>query len=264
MNEVHFTYRLANLPGRGDSCLNGLNDIPKVDLNPSLLISYFYRDYFVKHRDRYAIRSWVLDSGAYSSMSRDVEIDLDEYIEFAKHWLKTDPQLEEVFALDVIGDAKQSLKNCEKMWEEGIPAIPTYHRGSPESDLKYIAKNFPKIALGGVAKFRQKLPWAIECFRRVYPKPIHGFGFGTEKDCLALPWHSVDASTWSLQPCAFGGWKTYGYLNIRGQTDQNLTVEIEEWLEVERVVNQRWRSEMRKLREPLKQLTDLRQGFLKT
>lgn len=262
MNKVHFNYRLANLPGRGDSCLNGLNGIEKSNLNPSLLVSFYHRKYFVENRDLYSIRSWVLDSGAYTAMTKNVEIDLDEFIEFSKHWLKTDPQLEEVFALDVIGDAKQSLKNCEKMWEEGIPAIPTYHLGSPESDLKYIAKNFPKIALGGVAKYRNRVSWALECFRRVWPKPVHGLAFGSEKDCLKIPFHSVDASSWSLKTCGFGRWNTFGHLNIKGERDLNLTVEVEGWLEVERKIRQRWESEFLKIEDDVLKYRQEREKIL--
>src|SRR5262249_2164969 len=150
-------------------------------------------------------------SGAFSAHQSGKEIRLEEYIETAKQLMETDKQLVEVFALDVIDDWKASLKNCEAMWEAGVPAIPAFHIGEPEEALIHLARHYPKIALGGVALLRgeKKLSWARQCFARVYPHRIHGFGFGSEKAVLSLPFHSVDATNWELGPCRFGRWQSF-------------------------------------------------------
>jgi hypothetical protein len=151
---------------------------------PALLVSYVYREPFLRDQAKYRYRDWVLDSGAFSAYVSGAVIENRAFIEEAKRLLATDKTLTEVFALDVIGDYKTSLRNCEEAWEQGLPAIPTYHAGEPESHLRDIAKRFPKIALGGVVGSKNKLSWAKQCFARVYPKRIHGFG--SEKAIMAL------------------------------------------------------------------------------
>lgn len=240
--------RLAHVPGaQGDNNLlgqRGVGILPP-ESKPALLVSYFYLDPFLKHKHRYAYRDWVMDSGAFSAFNSGATVDLQAYIETCKRLAAEDPTLTEVFALDVIGDHKASLKNCETMWKAGVAAIPCYHYGEPEDVLKVMARDYPKIALGGVARKRLKLKndWAAQCFARVWPKKVHGFGFGSERSILDLPFHSVDASSWELAPCGFGNWATYGKLQVRG-SNQDLRVEVEYYLRLEARARQRWKKEM--------------------
>ena len=238
------TGRLAHkVNGQGDRNLERFN--PNA---PALLVSYVYLEPFLKNQHRYCYRDWVLDSGAFSAHNSGTEIKLQDYIDKAKELLAKDPTLTEVFALDVIGDWRASLKNTEEMWRHGVPAIPCYHEGEPEDVLKGIAKDYPKIACGGVAHRRgpEKLKWASQCFARVWPKAIHGFGFGSQESIMALPWHSVDATSWEMGPCAFGRWNTYGQMSVRG-SKQNLRVEVEYYLEMERKARIKWRKQMDQL-----------------
>ena len=223
---------------------------------PALLFSYAYlnesnlevlRDYFY--------RDWALDSGAFTAHTQGKAVDLEAYIDFCKLAKESDTRLVEVFALDVIGDEKASLRNTERMWEEGIPAIPTYHVGEPESYLLHIAEHYPKIALGGVAArtIKRKLAWAEQCFARVWPKPVHGFAFGTEASILGLPFHSTDASNWELGPCKYGSWKAFAgkrraqaHVPVRG-SHHNLHAEIEYYLRLERRARVKWRKQMEEL-----------------
>jgi len=213
---------------------------------PALLVSYYYLPAFLKARDRYHFRDWSLDSGAFSAHKSGVTIDLDKYIEDCRRLMVEDDKLVEVFALDVIGDARASLANTERMWEAGVEAIPTFHFGSPWSELEYIAKTYPKIALGGVVgqPLSVKDKWAGQCFARVWPKRIHGFGFGSEQSILAVPFHSVDATNWEMGPCAFGRWATFGKMSVRG-SKQDLRREVEYYLRVERKARARWRKQMK-------------------
>lgn len=230
------TVRLAHaVNGQGDPALQA----------PALLISYFYLEPFLKNQHRYCYRDWVMDSGAFSAHASGKPIDLSAYIEKCKELLKTDPTLTEIFALDVIGDWRASAKNTERMWSEGIPAIPCFHINEPEDVLKCLARDYPKIALGGVAmaKGGVKLKFAEQCFARVWPKKMHGFGFGTENHIMALPWHSVDATNWEIGPCKFGRWQRYGNMSVKG-SNQNLRSEVEWYLSLERRARQKWRKEM--------------------
>lgn len=212
---------------------------------PALLVSYVYLAGFLKHRHRYHYRDWVLDSGAFSAHNSGEVISLKEYIETCKRLMDEDDKLTEIFALDVIGNHKASMRNCEQMWKQGVPAIPCFHRGSPWPDLKALAQDYPKIALGGVALLRgaEKMRFAEQAFNLVWPAKIHGFGFGSESQVLGLPWHSVDATSWEIGPCRFGRWNHFGQMSVRG-SQQNLRAEVEWYLRLEQKAQFQWRREM--------------------
>jgi len=214
-------------------------------VKPALLVSYFYLEPFLKNQSRYNYRDWVMDSGAWSAHNSGAKIELKAYIEKCQQLIGSDKTLTEIFALDVIGDPKASIRNCEKMWEAGIQAIPCFHIGEPEAALFHIAKNYPKIAIGGVAymKGERKMQFASQCFARVWPKKIHGFGFGSEAHVLALPWHSVDATNWEIGPCKFGRWQRFGNMSVRG-SNQNLRSEVEFYLKLEKRAQVKWQSQM--------------------
>jgi hypothetical protein len=234
---------LANSPAER----NGTSgfDVAQDARAPALLVSYVYLDPFLKHRHRYHFRDWVLDSGAFSAHHSGTTIALADYIACCQHHLSTDPRCTEVYSLDVISDWRASVVNCEAMWIAGVPAIPTYHHGEPESLLKDLAAQYPKIALGGAVGLKPtyKLHWAEQCFARVWPTRVHGFGFGAPTHILALPWHSVDATNWESGPCKFGQWRRYGHMSVRGSA-QNLRAEVEEYLRIEAQARVKWAKEM--------------------
>lgn len=243
--------RLAHVDGaQGCNNLRGRREGTKItkDEAPHLLISYWYRKPWLKHQEQYCYKDWVLDSGAFSADNSGKVIELQEYIEFCQEVMSHDETLTEIFALDVIGDPIASRDNLEAMWAAGVPAIPCYHYGSPESELMHLAENYPKIAIGGCAKAsaQEKMRFASEVFARVWPKPIHGFSFGSEAAVLGLPFHSVDATNWELGPCAFGRWKKFGNLNVRGSR-HDLREEIKLHLEMQEKARAKWRKQMREL-----------------
>lgn len=219
---------------------------PKAKNAPALLVSYAYLKPFIQRRASYLFRDWALDSGAFTAHAKGKPVCLQAYTEKCLELLAGELPPAEVFSLDVIGDWKASAKNTDKLWSSGVPAIPAFHVGSPEAELKRLAKTFPKIALGGAVGFKRKDEWAAQCFARVWPAKIHGFGFGSEASIMALPWHSVDATNWEIGPCAFGSWRVYGKMSVRGAS-QDLRAEIEWYLDLERKARARWRKEMKQL-----------------
>jgi hypothetical protein len=217
---------------------------------PALLVSYAYLQPFLRNRHRYKFRDWTMDSGAFTAANSGKVVNLSEYITCCQHLMETDPLLVEIFALDVIGDPKASATNCAAMWKAGIPAIPCYHYGEPERVLLDLAATYPKIAIGGVAYKRgaSKVKWAEQVFARVWPKRIHGFAFASEQAIMALPWHSVDASSWEIGACGFGNWKQFGRLTIRG-SNQDLRGEVGMYLDIEERARVRWATQMKELRD---------------
>ena len=217
--------------------------------NPALLVSFYYLKDFKRNRKHYVYRDWVMDSGAFSAHNSGVKISLDEYMNTCRQLLADDQRLTEVFALDVIGDWRAGLKNCETMWRNGIEAIPCFHFGEHWDVLLGLAKDYPKIAVGGCVGIgkKQKHEFAGQCFARVWPKKIHGFGFGSADAVKELPFHSVDATTWHTGPSCYGRWNQFGKMSVRGKA-QNLRAEVEFYLQLERDARRRWANEMRELK----------------
>lgn len=257
--------RLAHQPG--SQCDNSTKEggwagtgAPVNNVAPSLLVSYVYVQPFLDNQVSYYYRDWVLDSGAFSAQQSGTRIELSCYIDFAAKLLAEDPTLVEVFALDVIPEdqkpitvaraAEQSLKNCEEAWRQGVKMIPTFHIGEEEQHLMHIAAKYPKIALGGVALLKGglKFRWCEQCFARVWPKKVHGFGMSTRELVYGLPFHSVDATNWELAPCAFGNWEKFGTMSVRG-SNQDLRSQVKHYLNMEAKARVRWKAEMKLLEE---------------
>ncbi len=256
------TVRLAHKSAQGDGTLTGrcgTNIVPKIppQHSPALLVSYYYVEPFLKNRTEYQYRDWIMDSGAFSAHNSGAKIDLNRYIDKCLELFANDMTLTEVFALDVIPAdpnpatvakaMEQSIKNTEEMWRQGVPAIPCYHAGEPEEALMHIAKNYPKIALGGVAgnitAADHKWNFFEQCFARIWPKRVHGFGISTDKLVHGLPFHSVDATNWEIGPCAFGNWQKFGAMSVRG-SKQDLRSQVKFYLDMEAKARVRWKNEM--------------------
>jgi hypothetical protein len=244
--------RLSHISGcsQGDNILQGYRGVERLpeDLKPALLVSYVYLEPFLAKQSKYQYRDWVLDSGAFSAHNSGKEIKLQSYIDCCKRLMDSDKTLTEVYSLDVIGDWKASLKNTEEMWRQGVPAIPCYHWGEPWDALTGMAKDYPKIALGGVAlqKTGLKTKWAEQCFARAWPKRIHGFGYGSARSILSLPWDSVDATNWEIGPCKYGQWRSFGKMSVRG-SKQNLRAEVEYYLKLEKQARNKFKNVMAQL-----------------
>lgn len=220
-------------------------------LKPALLASFVYLKQFLARKAELPYRDWVLDSGAYSAFNSGVVIDNLEYIETAKQLLATDPTLTEVFALDVIGDWRATLKNTEQAWEAGLPAIPAFHPvDDPWDILPHLAKTYPKIAVGGIAplSLEAKRPLLAKVFAKVWPKKIHGFGIASKHIVFDFPFHSVDATSWSMQPQRYGRWLAFDSKYIRAR-NVSLRAELEWYMKLEQRMKNRWTREMQLLGE---------------
>lgn len=219
---------------------------------PSVLVSYAYLPPFLADRPHWRIRSWVMDSGAYSVFNAGRTIDLDRYIACCQEQAATDPALDGVIALDVIGDWRAGLRNVERMWAVGVPAWPVWHIGEPESLLVGYARDYPKMCVGGVAMLRgpARRKFAEQVFARVWPKKIHGLAIGNRTDVLAVPWDSVDASSWETNPAKFGRWRAFGNASLRTHgSEQDLRAELRWYRDLERTARHRWAAQLAIVKE---------------
>jgi hypothetical protein len=180
-----------------------------VETKPSVLVSFAYARAWSKVCDRDLWREVVLDSGAFTAHRTGETIDVDAFGDWVISERARDPRVTEAFTLDVIGDWRASLKNTERLWSRGVEVIPVYHVGEPHDLLVKLARDYPKVSLGGAVGYRRKMEWAALCFRAVWPKKIHGLGFG-ESAVRRLPFHTVDASNWDSGPGAFGNFSSFG------------------------------------------------------
>lgn len=169
----------------------------------NILISYWY---FRKKNLREELKSLELkdvhlfaDSGAFSAYSLGGHVNREQYAD----WLYENLDLFDTYVnLDVKGDVQAGLDNFAYLESRGLKPLPVYHAGEPWSVLEDFIKDYPYIALGGIAGFRYStstcLRWLIKVFRAGQGKStFHGFGMTSWKLVLSLPWRSVDSSSWA-------------------------------------------------------------------
>jgi hypothetical protein len=201
---------------------------------PGVLVSFAYASNWAKICHLTHWREVMLDSGAFTVHKTGGAIDLVEFAEWAKAEVIRDARVVEVITLDVIGGSwRESLANTEALWKLGVEVIPVFHVGEPTDVLKALARDYPKVALGGAVGYRKRMEWAKLCFKHVWPKRLHGLGFG-EQSLSELPFHSIDNSSWDFAPRQYGNYhsmktqlptRSSSQLNLRGEIDFYLAEE---------------------------------------
>ena len=177
--------------------------VPTTQAQPfKMLISYHY----YKKVDiaavlaKFPTRPMVFaDSGAFSAYSQGADVKVADYAAWLKQW-------ESLFTtyvnLDVIRDAKATAVNQRYLENQGLNPIPVVHTGTDLKVLDDMAKNYGYIALGGMVGVPgpTALKWTATCFKRVQGKDtvFHGFGQTRNDIIQALPWFSVDSSSWGM------------------------------------------------------------------
>lgn len=219
-------YRHGGNPGRYQK----LNEHEKVlcDSVPHVLESYHYigKDRFVNaiKEDNAKV---FLDSGAFSALSLNVTITVEEYCNYIyKNFdiLRCEDGAWMASVLDGIGDAHLTRKNQQEMEDRlpGFKPMPCFHMGEPEEYLKEYVAKYPYITLGGLvgASTKQLMTWLDRIWDRFLVDgagnplcKVHGFGITAVPIMEAYPWYSCDSSSW-IQTAAFGGITTPYWSNI--------------------------------------------------
>lgn len=149
-----------------------------------------------------------LDSGAFTAHMTGTEINLQSYCDYVS---ATKGQFSAYAALDVIGNWRASATNLDMMLRAGLSPVPTFHRGSPLSELDRLARTHRHIALGGMMVGRQKVhrqtldnlsPYLDGVWRvleRHWPIKVHVFGLAATQWALErYPFYSADSATISI------------------------------------------------------------------
>lgn len=175
------------------------------DLN--MLFSFFYKSEAIRilegHDESKKSPKLFLDSGAYSAMTQNKVITIEEYASFIK---KNKSKLTAYANLDVIGDAKATWKNQKALERLDLNPVPVFHYGDDAKHLqKYLNKGYKYIALGGLVKAPNQQQWLDQIWSKYLTNKkgeaiikIHGFGLTTHSLMLRYPWHSVDSTTWAM------------------------------------------------------------------
>lgn len=154
-----------------------------------------------------------LDSGAFSAKTQGAEIDVRAY----GRWLVANAGTYWCCSnLDVIGDgvaaADGTWKNQQILEDEfGLHPVPVFHAGEPWSALERILNaGHGYVALGGLVgrPIVSVMPWLVQCFKMARGVAVfHGFGLTAWEPFKALPWYSIDSSSW-------GSGYRFGYMRL--------------------------------------------------
>jgi hypothetical protein len=149
------------------------------------------------------------DSGAFSAHTQrggGVSIKREDYAAWLSQWR---PRLRVMANLDVIGDPKATARNQLWFEERGLPVLPVFHGTSPLTELEALCRDYDYIALGGTAALHAKRAAMLAYTARValiareHGTVLHGFGRSSTADLDAIPFYSVDSTTW-MQAARYG------------------------------------------------------------
>lgn len=185
--------------GENKSWLDALN---KAEAKNSLY-SYFYLNHS-KSKDEFlkgvfkTQQKVFMDSGAFSALTRGIEIDIHEYCDFL-HQYKD--KMEVYACLDVIGDFKGTQKNYDLMVSKGLKPLLTFHQGSPIEWLDEMKDEHDWMALGGMvgtgSSKKKMMYWLDKCFSIIKTdSKVHGFGYTSSEGLKRYPFYSVDSTSW--------------------------------------------------------------------
>lgn len=162
----------------------------------------------------------MIDSGAFTAWTKDIDIDVDKYINWINKWNDYATTFGQI---DVIPPKTANLQEvdecCQRTWQNYIymtnnvvcpeKILYTFHFGEPfkwlKQALEYTLPNGKKMeymAFGGLVgrTTKQRTEFLDQCFKIVanssnpYIK-IHGFGVSSKKMWSKYPFESCDSFT---------------------------------------------------------------------
>jgi hypothetical protein len=155
----------------------------------------------------------LLDSGAYTSWTQGVGINIDDYIAFVQ---RNRHLISNYVNLDVIPgamgrmdwrseaiekSATGSYANLQRMKDAGLTPIPVFHQGERFHWLERLLDDRePYVGISPYMRSSQRetIRWLDQCFARLKGRPVRTHGFGVTSHILvsSFPWSSVDSTTW--------------------------------------------------------------------
>jgi hypothetical protein len=169
----------------------------------------------------------ILDSGAFTVLTKGIEVSIDQYIAFC---LEHGHLFDQVVTLDdIAGDLATTWNNTAKMIDAGLDPVPVFHGREPFAVLEHYVANFKRVGLGffrGPSKPGGKVTiqadqgdgltpdeWlskALDICERAGVK-VHGFGmtrYAMKKGHTRLT--TTDSTSWSAEYLALRKRSTKG------------------------------------------------------
>lgn len=167
--------------------------------------------------------AFILDSGAFSAWNSGKTIRLNEYIGFAKEFIRRhSAYVSHVYVvnLDVIpgrqGEipttrqvedaAKEGWANMVEMEKAGLTPLHIFHQGEDFKWLDQISKRHRYIGISpsNDAGLKEKDLWLRSVYSMIRARNMtHGFAVTSKRLMAAYPWYSVDSTSW-LAPGIYG------------------------------------------------------------
>lgn len=140
--------------------------------------------------------NFLLDSGAFTAWRSGNPIKLDDYCKFLDQ-LPIKPW--KYFALDVIGDHKETMENYKEMLKRGYNPIPVFTPSQNFDDIDEYYTTSDIIGCGGlVDKYRTRgIVHLNNVMKKVRGRPIHLLGFTSLKYLKHFRPYSCDSSSWA-------------------------------------------------------------------
>ena len=169
---------------------------------PYILESFFYTNEKTE-KCLHLHGDYLLDSGAFTFMSKGGVIDCEEYIERYCDYINRN-NIEKFFELDIdsIVGYDRVLKYRDKIESlTGKKCIPVFHRERGKNEFLRMCRDYPYVAIGGLAikdisrKEYKFLKWFIDTSHENGAK-IHGLGFTNLEWLKKLRFDSVDSTSW--------------------------------------------------------------------
>lgn len=137
----------------------------------------------------------LLDSGAYSAMTKGIKISIPSLCRFID-----EVKPEHAIQLDVIGDPEATWKNFMEM-DKRVDVIPVIHSGTTDFQIRRILQSKDHICLGALtmlaAQKSQMFAWLdhIFSFPEMRGKRVHILGVMAPDILLRYPFYSADSSS---------------------------------------------------------------------
>ena len=164
------------------------------DKNINILVAY---PYYTKQLQEYLIGktdiNLLLDSGAFTVWKAGQTINVDEYCKFIES-LPTKPW--RYFALDVVGNPIETLKNYKIMLKRGFKPIPIFTRGEDISVLEEYYSTSDLVGVGGLVGTKKNKAFVNALMKRIKGRKVHWLGFTNIKYIKYYKPYMCDSSSW--------------------------------------------------------------------
>ena len=148
---------------------------------------------------------WLLDSGAFSFMNGQKNVDFDEYLgRYINFINKNNVKLFFELDLDSVIGYKKTLEMRKRLEKEtGRRCIPVWHKSRGISEYFKMCEEYDYVAIGGIVSKEIK-PEQYKAFPMMITEAhkrgakVHGLGFTSTSYFEKVRFDSVDPTTWNV------------------------------------------------------------------